>query len=341
MEYQVMPNVFITGSNGFVASNFIDYIRSNPEDFKDYSLIFTYIGSKPDVADIGRAVKCDLYKLGSIEKMFARHSTDPDNSIIIHLASVVGGINFHIEHPADVYYGINRMDGNIVEAAKNAEIGNFLYAGSACGYPPECYDSEGRIYEEMFNTGDPEDTVIGYGSAKKEMLTRLRTYGKQYGLQSCYPIITNMFGKYDNFDEITGHVIPALINKISCNPKTIVVRGNGEPIRDFLPASHAVRYLWYLARNNMSINPFPVNVGHGYGIAVKEILHIIMDHLKWDGDVLYDASKTDGTMKRILDVSLLREIAPSILGINGQENYKNMITEGIIETIDWYKNEKN
>ena len=121
MELIVQPKVFFTGTGGFLVSNFIDYIRSEPEDFEGYSFVFGYHKTKPDVADIGEAVKCDLYNPDEIDRVFAEQflmgGIDLENSIIIHTASVVGGINFHIEHPADVYYGINRMDGNIVEAA--------------------------------------------------------------------------------------------------------------------------------------------------------------------------------------------------------------------------------
>ncbi len=335
----IKPKVFFTGSNGFLASNFIDYIRECPEDFEDYDLVFGYLGREPDVADIGYTVECNLECPDEVESVFFGECM-ASNSIIIHMASVVGGINFHVEHPADAYHDINLMDSNVVECAHLAGIYNILYTGSACGYPPECYDGNGLIYEDMFGTGDPEDTILGYGSAKKEMLTRLRVYGKQYGLKSCYPIVTNMFGKYDNFDEVTGHVIPALISKVAKDPNILVVRGTGEPVRDFLPAANSVRYLWHLARNNMSTNPDPINVGHGCGISVNTILRMITEHLKWEGRVDYDTSKTDGTMKRILDVSLLEEVAPILMPFT-QATYETMMAEEIGKTIDWYMNGKN
>jgi len=228
-------------------------------------------------------------------------------SVVIHLAARVGGIGFNRDNPAPLVYDNLMMAANVWEQARQAGVGKLVGAGTVCSYPkvlPTPF-SEDNIWN-----GYPEETNAPYGLAKKMMVVLSDAYRRQYGFDSCTPVIANLYGPNDNFDLESSHVIPAMIRKFieagERGDSTVALWGTGNPSREFLYVDDAARAL-VLAAERLDVS-IPVNVGSGQETRIRDLAELIREHTGFDGEIVWDTSKPDGQPTRYLDVSRAREL---------------------------------
>ena len=227
--------------------------------------------------------------------------------LVLHLAARVGGIGFNRRNPAPLVYDNLMMVGNIFEQSRLAGVRKLVSACTVCAYPK--FTPVPFSEDELWN-GYPEESNAPYGLAKKMMLVMSDAYRRQYGFDSCAPIVANLYGPNDNFDLEDSHVIAAMIRKfveaVDRGEREVVLWGTGNPSREFLYVDDAARAL-LLAAERLDTSG-PVNVGTGRETRIADLAAMIQRITGYDGDVVWDTSRPDGQPTRYLDVSRAREL---------------------------------
>ena len=215
---------------------------------------------------------------------------------------------------------------NILDACHQANVGRVVYLGSSCIYPRM---AKQPIREEELLTGELEPTNEAYALAKISGLKLVRAYRKQYGHNWISVMPTNLYGPEDNFDTETSHVLPALIARFHAAKisklSTVSVWGTGTPRREFLHVDDlADACLFLLEKYNGEI---PLNIGFGEDVSIRELTELVAEIVGYTGDIEWDATKPDGTPRKWLDSSRLRE-----------QGWKPKISlrEGLETTYKWY-----
>jgi GDP-L-fucose synthase len=227
--------------------------------------------------------------------------------IVLHLAARVGGIGFNRRNPGPLVYDNLMMVGNIFEQSRLAGVRKLVSACTVCAYPK--FTPVPFSEDELWN-GYPEESNAPYGLAKKMMLVISDAYRRQYGFDSCAPIVANLYGPNDNFDLEDSHVIAAMIRKfveaVDQGRREVVLWGTGNPSREFLYVDDAARAL-LLAAERLDTSE-PVNVGTGRETRIADLAAMIQRITGYDGEVVWDTSRPDGQPTRYLDVSRAREL---------------------------------
>lgn len=247
--------------------------------------------------------------------------------IVIHLAGVVGGIEFNRQHPGKCFYDNAAMALNILEAARLEKVEKFTGIGSVCAYPR---DIPPPFKEEDLWLGYPEETNAPYGLAKKFMLVQSQTYRVEYGLNAIHLLMLNLYGPGDNFDPKSSHVIPAIIRKVYEAKKEsrnyIEAWGTGKPTRQFLYAKDAAEGI-ILATEKYNKSE-PVNLGSGKEISIKDLTELICKLMDFKGEIHWDTTMPDGQPRRCFDLSR----AKKEFGFEAKTDFE----EGLKKTINWY-----
>ncbi|MFX0133449.1 MAG: GDP-L-fucose synthase family protein [Candidatus Hodarchaeota archaeon] len=307
MSFWKGKHVSVTGGDGFLGRHLVRMLKEK--------------GAIPYIVQIE---EYDLTKYQDCERLV---SQKPKADIIIHLAAVVGGIGINKDNPGKFFYDNLMMGVQIVETSRLAEIPKVVLIGTICAYPKF---TQVPFKEEDIWDGYPEETNAPYGLAKKMLLVQSQAYRQQYGFNSIYLLPVNMYGPGDNFDLYSSHVIPALIRKcveaVQNNKDYIEVWGTGKASREFLFVEDAARGILLAAEKyNSSV---PVNLGTGFEITIKDLVHKIAKLTGFKGEIRWDASKPDGQPRRSLDVSR----AKKAFGYEAKVNFD----EGLKRTIDWF-----
>ena len=266
---------------------------------------------------LGSAVVRDLGELGADVRVprsadydlrdprAAREAVD-GAAIVIHLAANVGGIGFNRRNPAPLVHDNLMMTGNIFEQCRQAGVGKLVSACTVCAYPKH---TPVPFSEESLWEGYPEESNAPYGLAKKMMIVLSDAYRRQYGFDSCVPIVANLYGPNDNFDLEDSHVIPAMVRKFveahERGDEPVALWGTGSPSREFLYVDDAARAL-LLAAEHLDRSD-PVNIGTGVETRIRDVAAMIRELVGHRGEVEWDASRPDGQPTRYLDVSRARE----------------------------------
>jgi GDP-L-fucose synthase len=220
------------------------------------------------------------------------------------------------------------MGIQLMEAARQSGVEKFVAVGTVCAYPKF---TPVPFREEDFWNGYPEETNAPYGVAKKMFLVQAESYRKQYGFNAIYLIPVNLYGPGDNFDLENSHVIPALIRKCADSVEEgcgeIVCWGDGSPTREFLYVGDCAEAI-VLATERYDKGE-PVNIGSGFEISIKELMHLISELTGFKGVIKWDTAKPNGQPRRCLDTSR----AEKEFGFRA----KTDLAEGLEKTIDWYK----
>jgi GDP-L-fucose synthase len=267
---------------------------------------------------LGSAVVRDLKRLGAEvnvvrsadhdlrDPVAARAAVDGAETVI-HLAANVGGIGFNRANPAPLVYDNLMMTTNIFEQCRDAGVGKLVSACTVCAYPKFV---DAPFSEDDLWNGYPEESNAPYGLAKKMMLVLSDAYRRQYGFDSCAPIVANLYGPNDNFDLESSHVIPAMIRKfveaVDRGEPTVTLWGTGTPSREFLYVDDAARGL-LLAAERLETSD-PVNLGVGRETRIRELAELIAQLAGFDGELVWDTSRPDGQPTRYLDVTRAREL---------------------------------
>ena len=242
-------------------------------------------------------------------------------------AAKVGGIGANSTYPADFVYENIMIQTNIIHSAYKNNTKKLLFLGSSCIYPKM---AEQPIKEESLLTGELEPTNDAYAIAKIAGIKMCQAYNKQYGTNYISVMPTNLYGPNDNFDLEKSHVFPALIRKFheaKINKEAeVVVWGTGTPIREFLYVDDLAEACIYLM-NNYNDDKI-VNIGTGVGVTIRELAESIAKVVGYEGKLVFDTSKPDGTPIKINDVSYLNSLGWQA---------KTDLLSGIEKTYNWYK----
>lgn len=301
--------IVVTGGAGFLGKHVVNKLQK--EGCKH---IFT-----------PRSKEFDLTKENGIIKMLTAFKPD----IIIHLAAVVGGIGANQKNPGKFFYENLIMGAQLMEQSRIFGIEKFVAIGTICSYPK--FTPVPFKEDDLWN-GYPEETNAPYGLAKKMMLVQSQAYREQYGFNSIFLLPVNLYGPGDNFDLETSHVIPAIIRKfIEAKEKgepRVTLWGSGNVTREFIYVEDAAEGI-ILATKKYN-ESYPVNIGSGQEITVKELAARVKVLTGYDGEIVWDESKPDGQPRRRLDIDYAKE------KIGFEAN--TFLMEGLQKTIKWYLN---
>jgi GDP-L-fucose synthase len=241
-------------------------------------------------------------------------------------AAKVGGIVANNTYPASFLAQNLRIQLNIIEAAYRVGVKKFLFLGSSCIYPKLCPQP---IKEEYLLTGLLEPTNQPYAIAKIAGIELATSYRRQFGFNAISAMPTNLYGPGDNFDLMNSHVLPALIRKFHeaklNNQSEVVVWGTGTPKREFLHVDDLASALLFLMDQYEEAGH--INVGVGEDLSIKELALLVKETVGFEGELVFDTTKPDGTPRKLLDVSKLTDLGwtPKI-----------SLADGIKSTYQWF-----
>lgn len=247
---------------------------------------------------------------------------------VIDAAAKVGGIHANNTYPADFLSQNLQIQVNLMDAANYVNVERFVFLGSSCIYPKF---AEQPIKESSLLTGMLEPTNDAYAIAKIAGIMQVQASRRQYGRSWISAMPTNLYGPGDNFHPDNSHVLPALMRriheaKINGSPE-VVIWGSGKPLREFLHVKDLAAAVLYLLENYDS--PETINVGVGEDISINELAHMVAGVVGYEGALIQDTSKPDGTPKKLLDVSRIHGIGWSA---------KIPLESGLQQTYEWYLN---
>lgn len=245
-------------------------------------------------------------------------------------AAKVGGIHANNTYRGEFLYDNLMMECNIIHAAKNNHVKKLMFLGSSCIYPKMAPQP---LKEEYLLTGVLEDTNEPYAIAKIAGIKLCDAYRSQYGCNFISVMPTNLYGPNDNYDLENSHVLPALIRKFHEAKKNkiseVIMWGTGSPLREFLHVDDLAEACFFLM--NHYDEPGLINIGVGEDIAIKDLAILIKDVIGYQGEIVHDLSKPDGTPRKLMDVSKI-----NALGWRANRGLR----EGIKEVYDGLKNEE-
>lgn len=252
----------------------------------------------------------DLTNQAAVNSFFAEQKPQ----YVFLAAAKVGGIHSNNVYRGEFIYQNMMIQNNVIHAAYQTGVDRLLFLGSSCIYPRDCAQP---IKEEYLLTGPLEKTNQPYAVAKIAGIEMCWSYNRQYGTRYLAVMPTNLYGPGDNYHPENSHVIPALIRKAheakTSNASEIVVWGSGTPFREFLyceDMADACVYLMNLPQEQYQeqlSDQFPplLNIGTGSDLTIRELAQTICDVVGFTGKLVFDASKPDGTMRKLQDVSKL------------------------------------
>jgi len=275
--------VFVAGHRGMVGSAIVRRLASEG----------------CEVLTAGRA-DLDLKDQRATREWMAQARPD----VVIVAAAKVGGILANDSFPADFLYDNLMIEANLIEAAFRSEAAKLLFLGSSCIYPKF---ADQPIREEALLTGPLEPTNEWYAIAKIAGIKLCQAYRRQHGADFISAMPTNLYGPGDNFDLSSSHVLPALIRKAHeaklANAASFEIWGSGTPRREFMHVDDLADACVFLLQNYSGAEP--VNAGFGSDIAIGEVADLVARVVGFAGTVSRDASKPDGTPRKLMDSSRL------------------------------------
>ncbi|TLD72700.1 GDP-L-fucose synthase [Phragmitibacter flavus] len=261
--------------------------------------------------------ECDLQRQDQVEAFFDKHR--PDHVIIA--AAKVGGIHANATYPAEFGYENLMIAANCIHAAWRTGVQRLLFLGSSCIYPREAPQP---IPEEALLTSPLEVTNEAYAIAKIAGLKLCQYYRQQYGVLFHSAMPSNLYGPGDNYHRENSHVIPALLRRFHeakhAGDSEVVVWGSGRPLREFLHVDDLAEACLHLL--TVPDPPDWVNVGTGQEISIAELAHLVKEVVGFEGDIVQDITKPDGTLRKLLSVNRL-----SALGWTAKRELKDGLRE--------------
>ena len=300
-----MTRVFVTGHKGLVGSAICRRLQADRVE--------------PVVAERS---ELDLMDQHAVDRWFREHEVDQ----VYVAAARVGGILANDTYPAEFIHDNLAIQTNLIHSSWQYGVEKLLFLGSSCIYPKLAPQP---MPEDSLLTGPLEPTNEWYAIAKIAGIKMCQAYRKQYGFDAISVMPTNLYGPGDNFDLENSHVLPALIRKFheakQAGEASVTVWGTGSPRREFLHVDDLADACVFLMTNYSSAEI--VNVGWGRDISIAELAETVRDIVGFEGEIVYDTRKPDGTPSKLLDTARLTGLGwtPSI-----------SLEEGIRGTYAWY-----
>ncbi len=267
---------------------------------------------------------CDLLNLEETFSTF--FNLKPD--YVIHCGGYNGNIQMNAKEPAHIFGRTARMALNVLEVSAALKVKKVVSLVSSCSYP----NGLQLLQEEDFLSGAPHESVEAHGFAKRILFEYSRQLYKQFGLISVCSILNACFGPYDSYDlnktKVTGSLIKRFIEAKENGDKIVVLWGSGYPKRELLYCKDAARLVVDVLKYYQDTS-LPLNVGTGWDISIKQLAEVISNIVGFEGSIEWDKSKSDGQMKKLLDVSRMHKLLPP------QVFYT--LYDSLTETIEWYK----
>ena len=301
--------IYVAGHNGMVGSALVR--KLNAEGYRN----LVTKSSK----------ELDLRCQESVESFFETECPE----YVFLAAARVGGIHANNTYRAEFIYENLMIQTNVIHCAHKSKVKKLLFLGSSCIYPKLATQP---LNEECFLTGTLESTNEPYSIAKIAGIKMCEAYRSQYGCNFISVMPTNLYGKKDNYDLDNSHVLPALLlkfhtAKVETRP-FVEVWGTGNPKREFLNVDDLADACLFLMLNYNE--PELINIGTGEEITIKDLALLIREVVDYKGEIKFDASKPDGTPRKLLDVSKLHSMGwQHIIGLKQgiEEVYKNNVLE--------------
>jgi GDP-L-fucose synthase len=305
--------------------------RPDPGAWRDRSVVVT--GGE---GFLGRVLVAELARLGADVRpvRHAEHDlrTPADAraaldgaDVVFHLAARVGGIGFNLRHPAVLAHDNLLLAAHVFEQAHRVGVARLVAVSSVCAYPaaPPLPFSE----DDLWN-GYPEASNAPYGIAKRALLMLSDAYWRQYGLCSCTPVLTNLYGPGDHDDPEDSHVVPALVRRFTeartRGEDRVAAWGTGRATRDLLFVDDAVRALLLAAE--IVHEPLALNVGTGREWSIAEVAEIVARLVGYEGEIAWDDERPDGQAQRRLDVSRAHEVLGWEAEVGLEEGLRRTVT---------------
>ena len=307
--------VFVAGHRGMVGSAIVRQL----EQRTDIELV------------LRDRTQLDLLDGNAVQAFFRDNQIDQ-----VYLAAAkVGGIVANNTYPAEFIYQNLMIEANIIHAAHLSGVQKLLFLGSSCIYPKM---AKQPITESELLQGTLEPTNEPYAIAKIAGIKLCESYNRQYGRDYRSVMPTNLYGPHDNFHPSNSHVIPALVRRFHeaklANAAEVVVWGSGTPMREFLyvdDMAAASVHVMELADEIYQANTQPmlshINVGTGVDCTIRELAETVARVVGFEGQVVFDASKPDGTPRKLLDVSRLKALG---------WQYSVSLEEGLQQAYSWF-----
>lgn len=279
--------IFVAGHRGMVGSALV-------REFADhgYRNLVTHTRDTLDLTD-----------QQAVRAFFANEEID----VVLLAAARVGGILANSTKPATFIYDNLAIETNVIDGAYRAGVERLVFFGSSCIYPKLCPQP---IRESYLLSGPLEPTNEPYAIAKIAGLKLCEAYNRQYGTRYIALMPTNLYGPNDNYDLAGSHVLPALIRKAHeaklARAQTLTVWGTGEPRREFLHVDDLANATRFVLEHD--VNDGVLNVGAGTDLTIRELAQCVAGVVGFEGEIVFDRSKPDGTPRKLLDVSRLAQM---------------------------------
>lgn len=298
--------IFIAGHRGLVGSAVVRRLQA-----LGYANLVTRTRQELDLTDYS-----------AVATFFDRERPE----YVIDAAAKVGGIHANNTYPADFIRDNLFIQSNLIDNAWRYGVKKFVFLGSSCIYPKYAPQP---MTEDSLLTGPLEPTNEWYAIAKIAGIKMCQAYRKQYGFDAIALMPTNLYGPGDNFHLENAHVLPALIRKFHeaklANSETVTIWGTGAPRREFMHVEDMAAATIFLMQRYS--DPEIINVGVGEDVSIRELAGIVREVVGFEGELIFDPSKPDGTPRKLLDVSRLHA-----LGWKAE----TPLTDGIRATYDWF-----
>lgn len=264
----------------------------------------------------------DLTQQNQVNDFFANERPD----YVFLAAAKVGGIHANNTYRGDFIYQNLAIQSHVIEAARQYETKRLLFLGSSCIYPRNCPQP---MQEHHLLSGHLEQTNEPYAIAKIAGIKLCEAYNSQYNTNFISVMPTNLYGPGDNFDLSNSHVLPALLRKVHeaklAKAKNVVIWGTGTPKREFLHVDDMASACLFVM-NRKDVNDI-VNIGSGQEVTIGELAELVCNVVRFDGDIVYDSTKPDGTLRKLLDTTRLTQLGWQA---------KIKLTEGLQQTYQWF-----
>jgi GDP-L-fucose synthase len=279
--------IYIAGHRGMVGSAIYANLKN-----KGFNKIITRTSSE-----------LDLRNQQDVNRFFETEQPE----FVFLAAAKVGGIHANNTYRADFIYDNLMVQNNVIHAAHTYKAEKLMFLGSSCIYPKFAPQP---LKEEYLLTGELEQTNEPYAIAKIAGIKMCESFRRQYGCNFISVMPTNLYGQNDNYDLANSHVLPALIRKIhdakENKESKVTVWGTGTPMREFMHANDMADACVYLMENYNG-EKF-VNIGTGVDITIKDLAYLIKKTANYEGELEFDATKPDGTPRKLMDVSYLHSL---------------------------------
>lgn len=299
--------IFVAGHRGMVGSAIVRWLESD-----GFNNLLTRDHSQLDLAN---------------ESAVAKFFAEERPTIVIVAAARVGGIKANDDFPVEFLLENLQIQNNVIRSAYESGAHKLLFLGSSCIYPKFAPQP---IPETALLSGPLEPTNEAYAIAKIAGIKLCQAFSREYGANFISAMPTNVYGPHDNFNLETSHVLAALLRKAHeakmRNDQKLVVWGTGKPRREFLHVDDLASACLLLLEKYDS--PEIINVGCGEDISIRELAELICDVVGFDGELAWDATKPDGTPRKLLDVTRLCALGwkPAI-----------PLRDGIARTYEWFR----